>query len=101
MPSPPGADAPPEILKLDLNKTDLHGGDVMAGTVQTSLNTASLEARIANFSISVPKVSPGLFALSYTVPNVPFFFHGTYSLDLIARNTAGVATKRSVPITIR
>jgi hypothetical protein len=46
-------------------------------------------------------MGPGRFALSYTVPDLPFFFKKTYDMVLIARNTAGTQTRRTVPITIR
>ena len=96
---PPGA--PPQILDMQLDKTVVHGGDTVSGNIVTSSNVASVEARIANFSIAVPKIGAGRFALSYTIPDVPFFLKKTYALTVIARNTAGDQTTRSVPITIR
>jgi len=69
--------------------------------VHTSLNTASVEARIGGYGISVPKVGAGRFALNYTVPNLPFFLKHTYDMQVIARNTSGVKTIRTVSITIR
>jgi len=71
------------------------------GTVETTSNVASVEARIATFSVGVPKIGVGRFALKYVVPNVPFFFHGTYEMTLIARNTAGNAVQRVIPITVQ
>lgn len=95
------ANAAPEIMSLSLDRTVVHAGDTVSGTVVTSSNVASVEARIATYSIDVPKVGEGRFALSYTVPNLPFFLRKTYDMEVIARNTAGVETTRSVPITIR
>jgi hypothetical protein len=86
---------------MKIDKTVVSSGDTVSGTVETSLNVASVEARIANYSISVPKVAPGRFALSYEVPWIPFFFKRTYDMVVIARNTQGDATSRTVPITIR
>ncbi|MGB6986062.1 MAG: hypothetical protein WBD74_08850, partial [Candidatus Aquilonibacter sp.] len=60
-----------------------------------------VEAKIATFSIGVPKVATGRFALNYVVPNVPFFFHGTYPMTVIARNTAGQSVERVIPITVQ
>ncbi len=51
--------------------------------------------------MSVPKVSLGRFALSYVVPWVPFFWHGRYPMTLIARNAAGAAVERVIPITVK
>ncbi len=93
--------APPQIVDLHLDKTVVHSGEVVSGLVQTSLNTASVEARIGGYGISVPKVAAGRFALKYTVPNLPFFLKRTYDMVVIARNTAGMKTERTVPITIR
>ena len=78
----------------------MHGGDTISGTVETSSNVASVEAKIATFTISVPKVRIGVFALNYVVPNLPFFFHGTYPMTVIARNTAGDAAQRVIQITV-
>ena len=87
-------------MDLHLDKTVVQSGDVVSGTVRTSLNTASVEARIGNYGISVPKVAAGRFQLRYTVPDLPFFLKRTYDMVVIARNTAGVKTERVVPITI-
>ena len=95
------ADAPPQIVNVAISKTTVSGGDTVSGEVLTSTNVASVELRIAGFSMSMPKTKPGHFALSYQVPNVPFFFHKTYDMNVIARNTRGDAAKTSVPITIR
>lgn len=95
------ADAPPQIVNVAISKTTVRGGDTVSGEVLTSTNVASVELRIAGFSMSMPKTKPGHFALSYQVPNVPFFFHKTYDMNVIARNTRGDAASTSVPITIR
>ena len=78
----------------------MHAGDTISGTVETSSNVASVEARIAKFTIGVPKVGVGRFALNYVVPHVPFFFYGTYPMTLIARNAAGDVAQRVIQITV-
>jgi len=93
--------AAPQIEAVHLNSRTVHGGDTVSGTVVTSSNVASVEARIATFSIVVPKVGVGRFEINYVVPDVPFFFHGTYPMRLIARNTAGRAVERVIPITVK
>jgi hypothetical protein len=72
----------------------------MSGEVLTSSNVASVEARIAGYSFGLAKVGVGRFAFSGTVPQVPAIFHRTYTLDIIARNSRGDATRQSVPIQI-
>jgi hypothetical protein len=90
----------PVILSIKLDRTDVRGGDIVSGMVLTSPSVASVEARIGGFGIGVPKVAPGRFALTYTVPYLPWFWHRGYAFDIIARNTAGEATHRSVTINI-
>lgn len=93
--------APPRILAMSISMPVAHGGDVVSGTVETSSNVASVEAKIAGYSSSMQKIGVGRFALTYRVPNLPFFLHRTYSIEVIARNSRGDAVRSSVPITIR
>jgi len=95
------ADAPPRILAMSLSTPVARGGQVVSGTVETSSNVASVEARIAGYSSNMQKVGVGRFTLSYRVPYLPFFLHRTYSIEVIARNTRGDSVRTSVPITIR
>ncbi len=90
----------PVIFSIKIDKTDLRSGDVISGMVVTSLSVASVEARIGGYGVGVPKVAPGRFALRYTVPWVPWFWHKEFAMDIIARNTAGAAVRRSVNINI-
>lgn len=94
-------DAPPRILAMSLSTPVAHGGEVVSGTVETSTNVASVEARIAGYSSAMQKVGMGKFVLSYRVPRLPFFLHRTYMIEVIARNTRGDAVRSAVPITIR
>lgn len=94
-------DAPPRILSLSISTPVAHGGELVSGTVETTSNVASVEARIAGYSSAMQKIGVGRFALSYRVPNLPFFLHRTYTIEVIARNTRGDAVHSSVPITIR
>lgn len=95
------ADAPPRILSMSISTPVARGGQLVSGTVQTSSNVASVEARIAGYSSSMRKVGAGKFAMTYRVPYLPFFLHRTYQIEVIARNTRGVAVRTAVPITIR
>lgn len=95
------ADAPPRILSMSISTPVARNGQVVSGTVETTSNVASVEARIAGYSSSMQKIGVGKFALSYRVPNLPFFLHRTYTIEVIARNTRGDAVTSSLPITIR
>lgn len=95
------ADAAPQILDVALSSTAFGVGDTVSGTVTTSSNVASVEARIATFGIDVPKTGVGRFTLRYQVPNVPFFMRGNYTMRLIARNARGDRAERDVSVSIR
>jgi hypothetical protein len=94
-------DAPPQILAMSISTPVAHGGELVSGTVETSSNVASVEARIAGYSSPMQKVGAGRFALAYRVPKLPFFLHKTYMIQVIARNTRGQAVSTAIPITIR
>ena len=74
---------------------------MVTGTVETSPNVASVEASIGGYSSALTKVGIGRFVLSYRVPNLPFFLHRTYAIQVIARNARGDAVSSSLPITVR
>jgi hypothetical protein len=95
------ADAPPRILSMSISTPVAHGGQVVSGTVQTTSNVASVEARVGGYSSVMQKVGVGKFIMSYKVPHLPFFLHRTYNIEVIARNSKGEAVRSSVPITIR
>ncbi|MFN2450463.1 MAG: hypothetical protein ABR508_11860 [Candidatus Baltobacteraceae bacterium] len=94
-------DAMPRILAVTLSSPVARAGQVVSGTVETSSNVASVEARIQGYSMALSKTGVGRFGVSYTVPKLPLFLHKTYLIQLIARNTAGVSVSTAVPITVR
>ncbi len=93
--------AAPRIIAMSLSSPVVSGGEIVHGTVQTSSNVASVEVRLAGYSMSLPKVGVGKFALSYKVPSLPPMLHRTYDILVIARNAEGDATSSVVPLTIR
>lgn len=95
------ADALPQIVDVLLSSMTLHGGDTFSGRVVTSTNVASLEVRMAGQSINVPRTDLGVFALTYQVPNIPFFARGNYTAQVIARNAKGDTAERDIPIALR
>ena len=94
-------DAPPHILSIVVDKSTVSSGDRVSGTVLTTSNVASVEVRVAGYGVSLNKVGVGRFSLVYTLGNLPFFVRGTYAMQVIARNSRGDATQRSVPIVVR
>jgi hypothetical protein len=95
------ANAPPQILSYSLSASTVNVGQTVSGVVLTSSNVASVEASIASYVMPLIKTGVGQFALSYTVPNIPKAFRGTYALKIMAHNAAGVTANASTSITIK
>jgi hypothetical protein len=91
--------ARPRIFDVDI-ASRVHSGQRVTGHVTTSSNVASVEVRIATYSIVMQKTGVGAFVIDYSISNVPFFFRGTYTMHVIARNTAGDRDERTLPLTI-
>ena len=94
-------DAAPRILSVAIDKTSVTSGDRVSGTVLTSSNVASVEVRIGGYGVTLDKVGVGRFAMAYTVGNLPFFVHGTFQMQVIARNSRGDKAQTSLPIEVR
>jgi hypothetical protein len=94
-------DAAPQILAIAVSETNVRPGDRVSGSVLTSSNVASVEARIGGYAMSLSKVGVGKFALTYTVGPLPWFVRGNFTLQVIARNTRGDAATRAIPLTVR
>lgn len=94
-------DPPPTIVSMWLSQPSAHRGDVVRGRVVASKNTASVEVRIGGYGSSMKKIDATTFVIAYRVPWVPFFLHRSWTVRVIARNTAGVATERDTAIAIR
>lgn len=94
-------DAAPQILWVLISSTTPHVGDVVTGTVLASSNVASVELRIGGYSLNSTKTDVGHFEWSFTVPQLPFYAPHDFALQIIARNTAGVAATTSVQMSVR
>jgi hypothetical protein len=92
--------AAPRILAVDIDSV-VHAGQRVTGRVTTTSNVASVEVRVATYSIVMQKTGIGTFAMDYAVADVPFFLRGTYTMHVIARNAAGDRDERAVPVTIQ
>jgi hypothetical protein len=94
-------DAAPRILGVAVSETTVQPGDRVFGSVVTSSNVASVEARIGGYAVSLVKVGVGKFSLAYTVGPLPWFIRGNFTMEVIARNTRGDAATRTIPLTVR
>jgi len=94
-------DAAPEILDVQVSETTVSPGDNVYGSVVTSSNVASVEARIGGYGMSLHKTGVGRFELAYKVGTLPWFVRGNFTMQVIARNARGDAVTRSIPLTVR
>lgn len=94
-------DAPPQIVAVQLSDPVFHSGETVSGTVITSTNVAAVDVKVANQQHRLPKTAPGIFAMSYTLPKIPFFLRGTYVAHVIAQNSAGATAEQNVTVSLR
>lgn len=94
-------DAAPQILAIAVSETAVQPGDRVSGRVVTSSNVASVEARIGGYAMTLSKVGVGRFEITYTVRPLPWFIRGTFTMQVIARNTRGDAVERAIPLHVR
>ena len=92
--------AAPKILAVAMSETTVRRGDRVSGSVVTSSNVASVQARVGGYAMSLDKVGVGRFTLTYTV-NLPWFIRGNFDLHVIATNTSGATVERVIPLTVR
>ncbi|MFY9664804.1 MAG: hypothetical protein WAK19_10165, partial [Candidatus Cybelea sp.] len=95
------SEAAPRILDVAMSETTVRPGDRVSGSVVTSSNVASVEARIGGYAVNLVKVGVGRFALTYTVGPLPWFVRGNFTMRVIARNPRGEVTTRTIPLTVR
>lgn len=93
--------AAPQILAVAISETTVHPGDTVSGSVVTTSNVASVQARIGGYAMTLVKTGVGRFALTYTVAPLPWFIRGTFNMRVIATNTRGDTVERTIPLTVR
>ncbi|MDE2573624.1 MAG: hypothetical protein KGM44_14005 [bacterium] len=94
-------DAPPQILAVQLNETTIAGGDRWRGRIATSTNVASVEVRTESFSFTAHRTAFGQYAFEVHVLDMLPQYRRGYTLQIIARNTAGRRAERFIPIRFR
>lgn len=93
-------DAPPQLQWISLSSTAPRSGDTLAVTVLASSNVASVELRVGGYGMSMNKTDVGRFESTSQVPKLPFFMNHSVTLQVIARNTAGVAIEQDISIQV-
>lgn len=94
-------DVPPRMLAMRFTSLDVARGTRWAGAFVTSTNVASVEVRTPLFSIDVPRTSYGRFAFDVDVVDLPPIFVRGYTLEVLARNSAGAIAAEELPFRIR
>ena len=95
------SDAPPQILAVQLSDPVFHSGETISGTVVTSTNVQDVRVQLEGHAGHIPQTQPGIFALSYRLPPIPFFMRGTYTAQVIATTAAGLSAERDVSVSVR
>lgn len=100
---PKAAPAPvmPQILGASVSPTVVGSGSTVSATVRTTPGVVSVVAYAGGTSIAVPRVGPGLFEGSTTLPPLPPFAHGSYAVTFVARDAGGRSTQSAVGVTVR
>ena len=89
----------PAIKGYTISTTDIHAGQTIHGSVETSANVIYAEARIQYRNQAMKSAGPGKFVLAYTVPWwLPPWLRHDYMLEIIARTVDGVEARKDIPI---
>ncbi|HTD36540.1 MAG TPA: hypothetical protein VK669_03410 [Candidatus Limnocylindrales bacterium] len=91
----------PQILGASVSPTVVGSGTTVSATVRTTPGVMSVVAYAGGASMAVPRVGPGLFEGSTTLPPLPPFAHGSYAVTFVARDARGASTQSAVGVTVR
>jgi hypothetical protein len=100
-PEPAVAAPRPEILGASVSPSVVRSGTVVHATVRTTAGVVAVVAHAGGVAIPVPRVGPGLFAGSTTIPPLPPFVHGSYPVTFVARDARGASTQSAVGVSVR
>jgi hypothetical protein len=95
------SDAPPKILALQLSSVKVPPGSVWSGRIATTTNVASLEVRSPSFTFNAKRTACGEFVFDASALVIPPMFRRPYTVEFVARNTAGAADERDVRVDFR
>jgi hypothetical protein len=91
----------PQILGASVSPAVVGSGSTVSATVRTTPGVVSVVAYAGGTSMAMPRVGPGLFAGSTTLPPLPPFAHGSYAVTFVARDAGGRSTQSAVGVTVR
>ena len=93
--------AVPHILAASVSPSVVGSGSVVRAVVSTPPDVVSVVAHAGGTAIAVPRVGPGRFAGSTTLPPLPPFARGGYAVTFVASDARGVTTQSAVGVTVR
>lgn len=91
----------PQILGASVSPTVVGSGTVVHAVVRTTPGVVSVFAFAGGTSLPVPRVGPGLFEGSTTLPPLPPFARGTYAVTFVAHDASGRSTQSAVGVSVR
>lgn len=99
--APSAADPRPYILGVSVNPSVVGSGTTVHAVVRTTPGVVSVVAFAGGTSMAVPRVGPGLFEGSTTLPVLPSFVHGSCAVTFVARDARGRSTQSAVGVSVR
>jgi hypothetical protein len=92
----------PQILSLRATPKVVHNGQSVVWDVRTTPDVVSVDAKSSFYALQLQKHGPGRFGLTFTIPSaVPWFFHGTYPMEVSAYASNGARAQRSITLTFQ
>jgi hypothetical protein len=91
----------PGIVRIDLPTRSVSSGELVHASVLTTSNTASVEARIYNYSMPLQRIGVGHFRFVYRIPEIPFYLKRDWPVQVIAHNADGRTTIKRVTIAVQ
>jgi hypothetical protein len=80
----------------------IHDGEAVTWSVATSRDVIAVSGHVSVYNFPFTSAGGGRFFVSFSVPaDVPPLFHGTYSMNVIARSRSGATAERTVNVTFQ
>jgi hypothetical protein len=94
--------AGPQILSLSVTPSVVHAGGSVAFAARTTPDIANVTAFVSAYTLPFTRTSAGRFSLAFAIPaSVPGVFHGTYTMNVVARSANGASASRSIAVTFQ
>ncbi|MBV8369452.1 MAG: hypothetical protein JO036_11085 [Candidatus Eremiobacteraeota bacterium] len=100
-PATSAPDPRPYILGASVSPSVVGSGTTVHAVVRTTPGVVTVVAFAGGSSMAVPRVGPGLFEGSTTLPPLPPFARGSYAVTFVARDARGRSTQSAVGVSVR